>query len=294
MTAAGKSLGRGLQSLLSSAPRPIERATSTLPLDVIQAGPSQPRVAMQPELLEELAASIRSKGVIQPIVVRPRTGAASGEPTHEIVAGERRWRAAKIAGLSDIPVVIRELGDQEAVAIALIENVQREDLTPAEEARALSRLVSEFELTHMEVAQAVGRSRATVTNLLRLLELPEDVLRLVDARSLSMGHARALLGATAESDRSRMAAQVVERGLSVRETEALVRKHATPQATSQATSAPRHPPLTVVSELRRNPQMRVMLHQQGDGSGRLVVEFKDETSKARLIEAIDPLFEGPP
>ncbi|MFO1468663.1 MAG: ParB/RepB/Spo0J family partition protein [Steroidobacteraceae bacterium] len=290
MSAAGKSLGRGLQSLLSGSPRPIERAISTLPLEVIQAGPSQPRVAMQPELLEELAASIRSKGVIQPIVVRPRTDAASGEPTHEIVAGERRWRAAKIAGLTDIPVVIRELGDQEAVAIALIENVQREELTPAEEARALARLVSEFELTHLEVAQAVGRSRAAVSNLLRLLELPEDVLRLVDARSLSMGHARALLGATAEADRSRMAAQVVERGLSVRETETLVRKHATPQATS----APRHPPLTVVSELRRNPQMRVMLHQQGDGSGRLVVEFKDGTTKARLVEAIDALFAGSP
>jgi ParB family chromosome partitioning protein len=230
MSNPSRNLGRGLSALISSGLQRNPAATAeagpprSLPLTSIQAGHSQPRRTMEQQPLEELAASIAANGVIQPILVRPLSRTESGAPMYEIVAGERRWRAAKLAGLTDIPVAVRELSDQEAVAIALIENVQREDLTPAEEARALQRLVEDFELTHQAVADAVGRSRAAVSNLIRLLELPAEVVALVDSKALGMGHARALLGLGDDADRVRLAGSVVERNLSVRATEALVRK----------------------------------------------------------------------
>jgi ParB family transcriptional regulator, chromosome partitioning protein len=236
-------LGRGLADLLGqmSAARPVSPAgelppapaavappdeeLARLPLDVLQRGRYQPRIDMRPETLEELAASIKAQGVVQPIVVRPLAVPAAGESQrYEIIAGERRWRAAQIAGLADIPAVIRRIPDEAAIAVALIENIQRESLNPLEEARALERLITEFELTHAQAAEAVGRSRAAVSNLLRLLELAPEVGALLERRELEMGHARALLALSAKRQQAEVAAIVAKKSLSVRETEALVRR----------------------------------------------------------------------
>ena len=205
------SLGRGLDALLGQKTVAASGATAAptglpgdeltrLPLDLLQRGRYQPRVDMRPETLEDLANSIRSQGVVQPIVVRPieMPGAAPGAAStrYEIIAGERRWRAAQMAGLNEIPAIVRRVPDEAAIAMALIENIQRENLNPLEEARALQRLIQEFGVTHQQAADAVGRSRTSVTNLLRLLELAPEVAELVDRRELEMGHARALLGLT--------------------------------------------------------------------------------------------------
>ena len=227
MAAKRKALSRGLDALLGPAAqddgdRPGGETLATLALDLLQRGKYQPRVDMRPETLENLAESIRAQGVVQPIVVRPVDGA--GEQHYEIIAGERRWRAAQLAGLDNIPAVVRDVPDESAVAIALIENIQRENLNPLEEARALERLTREFELTHERAAQAVGRSRTAVTNLLRLLELSDEVRDLVEGRALEMGHARALLALTDAKRQAEAARQVVSRGLSVRETERLVKE----------------------------------------------------------------------
>lgn len=248
------SLGRGLEALLgqASAPRPVPGAALTtapeassgaaaaagrdelvrLPLDVLQRGRYQPRVDMRPETLEDLAQSIKTQGVVQPIVVRPigempgAAPAAAGAPgqRYEIIAGERRWRAAQQAGLTEIPAVVRRVPDEAAIAMALIENIQREDLNPMEEARALDRLIREFSVTHQQAAEAVGRSRAAVSNLLRLLELAPEVAELVDRRELEMGHARALLGLTQKRQQLDAAQLVIKKNLSVRQTEELVRQ----------------------------------------------------------------------
>jgi ParB family chromosome partitioning protein len=228
-----------------------------------------------------LAASIRASGVIQPIVVR-RIGAGTG-PAYEIVAGERRWQAAKLAGLQEIPVVIRELSDQEAVAVALIENIQREQLTAAEEARALQRLQVEFSLTHEQVATAVGRSRAAVSNLIRLLDLPVDVLALLDSKALNMGHARALLGLEDEAERIRLAHLAVDEGWSVRDTETHVRRALKGQGRAPS---PALPVLSVVSDVLRTPEAHVQLHQKPAGSGKLIVDFADGLTRDALIAAI--------
>ena len=230
MTVKRKGLGRGLDALLGgraaiSDARPAlppgsEAAgkVSTLAVDLLQRGRHQPRSDMRPETLQDLADSIRAQGVVQPIVVRP-----VGAGHFEIIAGERRWRAAQMAGLHEVPVVVRDVSDQSAMAMALIENIQREDLNPLEEANALRRLIEEFGLTHQQAAEAVGRSRAAVSNLLRLFELNEDVKRRIEHRDLEMGHARALLALSGEVQ-SQAAHQVAEGGLSVRETEQLVRR----------------------------------------------------------------------
>jgi ParB family transcriptional regulator, chromosome partitioning protein len=233
-------LGRGLAELLgqTSAPRapvapggepqpaaPAGETLARLPLDVLQRGRYQPRIDMRPETLEELAASIKAQGVVQPIVVRPLGPAAVGQSQrYEIIAGERRWRAAQIAGLADIPAVIRHIPDEAAIAVALIENIQRESLNPLEEARALERLITEFELTHAQAAEAVGRSRASVSNLLRLLELAPEAGALLERRELEMGHARALLALSNRRQQTEVAVLVAKKSLSVRETEALVRR----------------------------------------------------------------------
>jgi len=234
MAAKRKGLGRGLDALLggatgSSASEAIAAVTTTtepsldgtltkLPVEFIQRGKYQPRKDMHPEALDELAASIKVQGVMQPIVVRPLS-----QDRYEIIAGERRWRATQLAGIDTIPCVIREVPDEAAIAMALIENIQREDLNPMEEAVALKRLQDEFELTHAEVAQAVGKSRTTVTNLLRLIALSADVKTMLEHGDLEMGHARAMLSLDAAEQRD-VAKQVVAKGLSVRQTEALVRK----------------------------------------------------------------------
>ena len=193
-----------------------------LPVEWIQPGQYQPRKDIQPEALEELAASIKAQGLMQPIVVRPIAAGTPEAPRFEIIAGERRWRACQLAQMESVPALIRDVPDEAAIAMALIENIQREDLNPMEEAIALHRLQHEFELTQMEVAEAVGKNRATVANLLRLMNLNDDVKRLLEHGDIEMGHARALLGLQG-GQQSEAAAQVVTRVLTVRQTEALVR-----------------------------------------------------------------------
>jgi len=234
-----KSLGRGLDALLSSvrpsqepaapdapvaAARPPDSALREVPVDLLRRGKYQPRVDMREESLAELAESIKAQGVVQPIVVRPLPHQSGTEIEYEIVAGERRWRAAQMAGLATIPAVIRDIPDEAAVAVALIENIQREDLNPIEEAQSLHRLTEEFGLTHADAADAVGRSRATVTNLLRLLELPRPVREMLERRQLDMGHARALLGLADTELTLELATRALKQGWSVRETEDAVRK----------------------------------------------------------------------
>ncbi|WP_375740774.1 ParB/RepB/Spo0J family partition protein [Pseudomonas boanensis] len=226
MAAKKRGLGRGLDALLggSSVTKLEEEAVQVdtrelqyVPLDLIQRGKYQPRRDMDPTALEELAQSIKAQGVMQPIVVRPIGGGR-----FEIIAGERRWRASHQAGLDKIPAMVREVPDEAAIAMALIENIQREDLNPIEEAIALQRLQQEFQLTQQQVAEAVGKSRVTITNLLRLIGLPEEIKTLLSHGDLEMGHARALLGLPLERQ-VEGARHVVARGLTVRQTEALVR-----------------------------------------------------------------------
>jgi ParB family chromosome partitioning protein len=243
-----KSLGRGLDALLSSAAGAMRRSETPagepaaaaagnelreVPVDLLDRGRYQPRVDMRDDTLAELAESIKAQGVVQPIVVRPLPAADGGETRYEIVAGERRWRAAQLAGLHSIPAVVRDIEDDAALAIALIENIQRENLNPIEESRALQRLVEEFGLTHAEAADAVGRSRTTVTNLLRLLELPGQVLELLERRDLDMGHARALLGLESVEMQVELGQRIVKLGLSVRETENAVRRIAGPSSAAK-------------------------------------------------------------
>lgn len=217
--------------------------------------------------------------MIQPILVRPVPGFPH---QFEVVAGDRRWQAAQLAGITEIPAIVRELSDQEAIALALIENIQREELSATEEARALGRLVGEFSLTHQQAAEAVGRSRASVTNLMRLLELPAPVIALIDGQSLGMGHARALLGLGDDPARIELANLVVERNLSVRETEIRVRRAQQPKIQS----AVARPELSVVSEVVRTGKARVQLHQRPTGAGKLIVEFSDAITRDGLLRAI--------
>jgi len=229
-----KRLGRGLDALLSKpAARAVDKDDSSasapgdrlqqVPVEHLQRGQYQPRVDMRQDSLEDLANSIRAQGVVQPIVARKITSPGNTQ-RYEIVAGERRWRAAQLAGLAEIPTIIRDVPDESAIAMALIENIQRENLNPLEEARALDRLIREFDLTHAEAAEAVGRSRASVTNLLRLQELSDKVKPLLEDRKIEMGHARALLGISNPTQQFDAARQVVKNSLSVRETERLVKR----------------------------------------------------------------------
>jgi ParB family transcriptional regulator, chromosome partitioning protein len=285
-----KVLGRGIGALLGTVPTVSRsRGGGTLPLALMQAGGFQPRREIHREPLEELAASIKTSGLIQPIVVRPLQGSVPGGAQYEIVAGERRWQAAKLAGLTDIPAIVRELSDQEAVAVALIENIQREELTAAEEARALKRLHVEFFLTHQELADTVGRSRAAVTNLIRLLDLPDSVVQLIDSKAISMGHARALLGLERETERARLAQVVVSGALSVRETEKLVRKAL--EGKGGDAPAKKHAEQTVVSEVMRTERVRVQLHQKSAGSGKIIIEFADPEARDQLLNLISSLHE---
>jgi ParB family chromosome partitioning protein len=278
------SLGRGLADLLGSRaaapvampPVQVGEELTKLPLDLLQRGRYQPRIDMRPETLSELADSIKAQGVVQPIVVRPLEPPVNGESQrYEIIAGERRWRAAQMAGLSEIPAVIRHIPDEAAIAVALIENIQRENLNPLEEARALDRLVSEFGLTHQEVAQAVGRSRAGVSNLLRLLELTAEVGELLEKRTLEMGHARALLGLTERRQQTEVALLVARKGLSVRETEALVRRLQAPHApVAPDGSVERDPNVTrLEQELAEKLGARVAIQAGRGGRGKLVVSY---------------------
>jgi ParB family transcriptional regulator, chromosome partitioning protein len=287
-------LGRGLADLLGARQAAVAAAATAaaatpaaaavprgeeltrVPLDLLQRGRYQPRADMRAESLAELAASIKVQGVVQPIVVRPLEGTSNGQTQrYEIIAGERRWRAAQMAGLAEIPAVIRHIPDEAAIAVALIENIQREDLNPLEEARALGRLISEFGLTHQQTADAVGRSRATVTNLLRLLELTAEVCELIEKRALEMGHARALLGLTQRRQQTEVALLVAKKGLSVRETEALVRRLQAPPAPGDgvAGSARDANVERLERELADKLGARVAIQQGSGGKGKLVVSY---------------------
>lgn len=256
---------------------------NALPLDLIQRGRFQPRRDFNPESLQELADSIAAQGVVQPIVVRP-----VDNERYEIIAGERRWRAAQQAGLSEIPVVVRDVPDKTAMAMGLIENIQRDDLNPLEEASALHRLLNEFELTHQQIAQAVGKSRTTVTNLLRLLDLNDDVKRFIEEHRLEMGHARALLGLKdlAQSDAAR---KVVSQGLSVRETEKLVRRlQGEEPAAGKAKDGGREDPnvRSLENNLTDKLGAMVKIQQSAKGTGKLVISYNNLDELEGILEHI--------
>ncbi len=251
-----------------------------LPVERLQRGRYQPRVDMREEALEELAASIRAQGVVQPIVVRPISvpGAAPGAAPerYEIIAGERRWRAAQIAGLKEIPAVIRRrVPDEAVIAMALIENIQRENLNAMEEARALDRLIREFGVTQQQAADAVGRSRTAVTNLLRLLELPPELAELLETRRIEMGHARALLGLAQRRQQVEVGQLVARKGLSVRDTEALVRRLSNPEGAANAPATAKDPNVAALeARLADTLGASVVIEQAARGSkGRLVISY---------------------
>ena len=290
-----KGLGRGLDALLGSSSKKVSEdlpAVETIkaasevvaeitssdtatrdgllkdiPIEFLQRGKYQPRRDMHPEALEELAESIKAQGVMQPIVVRQL-----GQNSYEIIAGERRWRASQIAGLDTIPSVIREVPDEAAIAMSLIENIQREDLNPIEEAMALKRFQDEFELTQQEVAEAVGKSRTTVTNLMRLINLPEDVRKMVEHGDLEMGHARCLL--TLPEDKQRFVAhQIISKGLSVRQTEALARK--IPQVENLKQLPVDADIKNLQTRLEEKVGVPVMIQHNSKGKGKLVLKYNN-------------------
>ncbi len=278
-----RGLGRGLDALLGGAQSEQikqEQTTTTvpdvagephsLPVDRIERGRYQPRRVFDEDRLRELADSIAAQGMVQPIVVR-----SVEADRYEIIAGERRWRAAQLAGLDEVPVVIKQVDDQAAMAMALIENIQRDDLNPLEEASALHRLLNEFDLTHQQVAQAVGKSRTTVTNLIRLLDLDPAVKELVEQGALEMGHARALLALKDPALQAQAAMEVARKGLSVRETEALVRKlSAEPKEKPRQEAVAEDPDIRrLVEDLTDRLGARVALKQGAGGKGRLEISY---------------------
>lgn len=285
MSAKKRGLGKGLDALLgasqlaggeaaeapagteATAPTATDKVMDELPVDLIQRGKYQPRRDMDPESLKELADSIVAQGVMQPIVVR-----RISDKRYEIIAGERRWRAAQLAGLQAIPAVVRDVSDQTAIAMALIENIQREDLNPIEEAASLQRLQQEFELTQQEVATAVGKSRSTVANLLRLMTLQEDVRRLVEHGDLEMGHARALLGLEG-MEQSSAARTVVGKGLTVRQTESLVRQLLQGKAKPGAKKSLDPNIRSLQDDLSRKLGAQVAINHGGKGRGKLVISY---------------------
>lgn len=289
-------LGRGLSALIPDArppvpppaPASIGERPAELDIDRLTPNPRQPRVAIDDLKLDELAQSIRVNGVIQPVVVRKVAGsdaASPGAARYEIIAGERRWRAAQRAGLLKVPVVVRDVPDDKLLQVALIENIQREDLNPVEAAHAYRRLVDEHGLSQDEIATSVGKDRATVANYMRLLRLPDEVRNELVAGALSMGHARALLGLTNESAQRRLARETVSKGLSVRETEALVRKET--DAKPAAPEPTKVDPNTRAAEerLRLVLGTRVRIIRKGK-SGRIEVDFVNEEELQRLYEQL--------
>ena len=271
-------MGRGLDALLASAdarraaapaaavPASDEGELRQVPVELIQRGKYQPRRDIEPESLRELADSIRAQGLMQPIVIRPLAG-----ERFELIAGERRWRAAQLAGLGEIPALVRDVADEAAIAMALIENIQREDLNPIEEAVALQRLQEEFELTQQEVAEAVGKSRSTIANLLRLMTLEGEVRTLLEHGDIDMGHARSLL-ALAGQEQTHTAREVAARGLSVRQTEALVRRRLA--AAEQPAPPPPDPDVRrLQEELSDRLGSPAKIVQGRGGKGKLVLTY---------------------
>lgn len=278
-----RGLGKSLDALLIGSASAIEESDireeklCQLPLDLIQPGKYQPRQGMDPEALENLANSIRSQGVIQPIVVRHLLGGR-----YEVVAGERRWRAAHLAGLTQIPALIKDIPDETAVAIALIENIQRENLNPMEEALGLQRLLNEFSMTHQQAADAVGKSRTSVTNLLRLISLADAVKRMLEHGDLEMGHARALL-ALPETLQIEAAERIVNNNLSVRETEALVRQLQSPILPTLPKSIDPDV-LRLQEDLANRLRLSIAIQCNRKGKGKVVIRYQNMTELDTILE----------
>jgi len=262
-----KGLGRGLDALLAANNTSDAQRQDSLAVSVLQPGKYQPRTRMDPGSLEELAASIKAQGLIQPISVRP-----VGNGRFEIIAGERRWRAAQIAGLTEVPVLIRDIPDDAALAMSLIENIQREDLNPLEEAAGIQRLIDEFTMTHQQAADAVGRSRSAASNLLRLLQLAKPAQDMLMAGDIEMGHARALLPLS-KAEQGRIAAFVVDKGFSVRETERLVARELNPPPKKGAGKKPDRDLLRLEEELADRLGAVVKLSANRKGGGSLNIRF---------------------
>jgi ParB family chromosome partitioning protein len=286
-----KRLGRGLEALLGPISREQAEASGALrelPVAAIHPNPFQPRRDFDEAGLEELASSIRTSGLLQPIVVRPRRGA------YELIAGERRWRAAQKLGWLRVPAVVRDVDDQSLLTLALIENLQRDDLSPIDEARGYQRLISDFALPQAEVARLVGRDRSTVTNSLRLLQLPEAVQALVQNRTLSEGHARALLPLSDAGEMARIAGEVVEQGWSVRETEALVRGEGPAARVVRPKLRRPRPPVRQVNAEQRRVEEALRRHLGTDvrvtakrrGRGTVTISYYSNDDLARVMELI--------
>ncbi|ESS73449.1 putative chromosome-partitioning protein ParB [Methyloglobulus morosus KoM1] len=277
----GRGLGRGLDALLGdvAAAKESSSPSHTLPIEHLQRGKFQPRKDMNPEKLQELADSIKAQGIIQPIVVRKLA-----QDKYEIVAGERRWRAAQLAGLQQVPVVVKDIDDRATMAIALIENIQRQDLNPLEEAEALRRLLDEFTMTHQQIADAVGKSRVTVTNLLRLMDLQPEVKKLLIAGQLEMGHARALLSLDAAKQVA-AAQKIAREGLTVRMAEKLV-KDAQTEPKPQKTKAIDHDTLRLQNELTAKLGAKVVIDHKDNGAGKLVIAYSSLEELDGILEQI--------
>lgn len=278
-------LGRGLDMLLSSSAKDNESNRESelkkLPVELIRKGEYQPRLNIDPDALQELAESIKAQGLVQPVVVRRVDG---GE--YELIAGERRWRASQIAGMHTIPAIVRDIPDQAAAAMSLIENIQREDLNPLEEAIAMSRLIADFGLTHQQTAESVGRSRAAVSNLLRLLDLEDSTKELLDTGKLDMGHARALL-ALSGSQQVDTANIVASKQMSVRETERLVKRIATPNVEKKSTPAKKALEVQKLEEsLSEKIGAPVTIQYNNKGKGKLVLEYNNLDELDGILEHI--------
>lgn len=279
-----KALGRGLAALIPGAAAPVASSGGlrSLPIERVHPNRSQPRKHFDTEALEELAASIRTRGVLQPIVVRRR-----GDD-YEIVAGERRWRAASKAGLHEVPALVKELADGEALQAALVENIQRQDLDPLEEAEAYARLIDEYRLTQEQVADAVGKNRATVANALRLLKLPKSVLEMLADGRLTAGHARALMQLGDASAMERLADEIVKRKLSVRDAEQRTRLvRATSKRQEQSASSATPAEVAVQERLQRRLGTKVRLHHR-KGKGRVEIFFHSLDELDRLLDLLAP------
>ena len=298
MSTKRPSLGRGLGALLgqpvneapAGADQPVrDEELIKVPVDLLQRGKYQPRLDLRPESLQELAASIKAQGLVQPIIVRLLENQPPNQPRrYEIIAGERRWRAAQMAGLHEIPAVLRRVSDSAAVAMALIENIQRENLNPLEEARGLERLIGEFDMTHQTAADAVGRSRAAVSNLLRLLELADEVKEFVEKRALEMGHARALLALSQRRQQVEVATLVVKKNLSVRETEALVRQTLAHAKAGTTSEQPRPDPNVrkLETDLTEKLGAKVQLQYGPSGKGKLIINYTSLDELDGILEHI--------
>lgn len=281
-------LGRGLSALLPPKPAAEPESPSTLPIDVIAPNPVQPRTVFRADRLEELAASIRANGIIQPLIVR------SHGDGYQIIAGERRWRAAKLAGLTEVPVVLQDVVDPRMLELALIENIQREDLNPIETAHAYDRLARELKLSQEEIGRRTGKDRSSITNTLRLLRLPPEVQLLLAENRIFMGHARALLGLDSAEDQIRLAEKAAAQGLSVRQVETLVQEagNKEPPKATRGQRAKQDPNVTAAAdELARVLQTRVKIVELSEERGHIEIQYYSQDELERIYEWI---VQGPP